>query len=142
MNSPAADIAELLNSVGIGHIALGSMLPSAGVGVFVGDEPPEPSECITVFGYGGTADEGLTCEEIDNFRIQVRTRARNYADSHKLIKAVEGQLNRLKTYEVPDGSETVSYVVIYRLNIPTELGTDEKKRFIFTQNYAGIRQKL
>lgn len=142
MNSVATDIANLLQDLGIGNLGLGSIVPAAGVGIFIGEEPPEPSEAITLYGYGGTAEDGLGCENLDNFRLQVRCRARTYEASWKLIQKVEDSINRLKTHEVIDGPDTIFYIDIYRLQPPFEMGYDEKHRFVWTQNYAGLRQKV
>jgi hypothetical protein len=118
---------------------LGSIAPDAGPGIFVGEEPPEPSEAVTLYSYGGTSWDGLTCSPIDNFRVQVRVRARNYQDAWKLIQKVETELNRLTTLTVPNGVETVYYAEVIRLQPAMEMGYDEKHRFAFTQNFSGVR---
>jgi hypothetical protein len=141
VNSPSYDLAKYLETQGVGSMQLGSIAPDAGPGIFVGEEPPEPSEAVTLYSYGGVADDGLTCEAIDNFRVQVRVRARNYQDAWKLIQKVETELNRLKTLTVPDGALTVYYNTVIRLQPAFEAGFDEKHRFAFTQNYSGIRTK-
>lgn len=144
MNSPADDMALVLDKAGIGSRDLGTLLPGAGVGISIGEEPPEPSEMITLYSYGGTAEEGvsLNCPPLDSFRMQVRCRARTYRDAYNLAQQVEDKLNMLTDHQVPDGAQTVWYSVVYRLQPPTENGYDERKRFIFTQNYAGLRQRI
>lgn len=144
MNSPADDMALVLDKAGIGSRDLGTLLPGAGVGISIGEEPPEPSEMITLYSYGGTAEEGisLNCPPLDSFRMQVRTRARTYQDAYNLIQSVEDELNLLVDHQVADGTLTVYYNVVYRLQPPMENGYDERKRFIFTQNYAGLRQRV
>jgi len=140
MNSAAFDLAKHLEEKGIGSMQLGSTLPSAGVGIFVGEEPPEPSEAITLYMYGGRALEGINDQTLDDFRVQVRTRARNYKDAYALAMKVEKELNRLTTLTVPDDDKIVYYQDVYRLTPVTETGFDEKHRFTFTQNFAGLRQ--
>jgi len=142
MNSAAYDLAKHLEEKGIGSMQLGSTLPSAGVGIFVGEEPPEPSEAITLYMYGGRALEGLDNSAQDDFRVQIRTRARNYKDAYALAMKVEKEFDRLTTLIVPDVTATVYYQDIYRLTPVTETGFDEKHRFIFTQNFAGLRQSI
>lgn len=144
MNSPAYDMAIVLEAAGLGSLDLGTLLPGAGVGLAVGEEPPEPSEMITLYSYGGTAEEGisLNCSPLDSFRMQVRVRARSYGAAYAMIQQVEDKLNMLKNHSVKDGTRTVWYTVTYRLQPPMENGFDERKRFIFTQNYAGLRQRI
>jgi hypothetical protein len=142
VNSASYDLAKHLETQGIGSMQLGSISPGAGVGIFVGEEPPEPSESITLYMYGGTAEDGLQNSALDNFRVQVRTRARTYKDAYVLAMKVEKELNRLTTLSVPDDAATIYYQDVYRLQPVTENGFDEKHRFIFTQNFAGLRQSV
>jgi len=142
VNSPATDLAKLLEAHGLGSMGLGTTGPGAGTGIFVGDEPPEPSESITLYSAGGTVEDTLTCEAIDSFRVQVRCRARSYQAAWDMALSVEAVLDRRKDYSVPDGTLTVWYIVILRREPVAELGRDEKHRSIMVQNYTGLRQRL
>jgi len=139
VNSPAYDLAKYLEEKGVGSMQLGSILPDAGPGIFVGEEPPEPSESVTLYSYAGTARDGLTCPAIDDFRVQARVRARTYQTAWDLMQKVETALNRVTTLTVPNDSETVYYSVIFRLQPAMEMGYDEKHRFVFSQNFSGVR---
>ena len=143
MNNIATDMALKLEAEGLGSMGLGTTGPGAGTGIFVGEEPPEPSESYTLYAYGGDVDDGLPTDQVlDRFRLQVRTRARTYKAAWDMAVAAERELNLLKNYSVADGTATVWYIVVHRLQPPTEGGRDEKRRFIFTQNYAGMRQRI
>jgi len=143
MNSVATDMAKKLEAEGLGSMGLGTTGPGAGTGIFVGEEPPEPSESYTLYAYGGTTDDGLATDQtLDYFRLQVRTRARTYQAAWDMALAAEQELNLLKDYSVSDGTATVWYTIVHRLQPATEGGRDEKHRFIFTQNYAGMRQRI
>lgn len=142
MNSPATDLARHLESQGVGSLGLGTIGPGAGTGIFVGEMPPEPSEAVTVYAYAGDADDTLVCAPIDRFRIQIRVRARSYEDAWALAMKVEEELDRLTTLSVPDSTQTVEYVVVNRVGPVSELGKDEKRRTIMSQNYTGIRQLI
>jgi hypothetical protein len=52
---------------------------------------------------------------------------------------VETALNRVTTLTVPNGTETVYYPAIFRLQPAMEMGHDEKHRFVFSQNFSGVR---
>jgi hypothetical protein len=142
VNSPATDLAKLLEAHGLGSMGLGTTGPGAGVGIFVGDEPPEPNECITLYSTPGTVQDTLTCEGIDDFRVQVRCRARSYQAAWDMALSVEAVLDKRKDYNVNDGTLTVWYIVIIRRDMVSELGKDGKHRSIMVQNYTGLRQRL
>jgi hypothetical protein len=141
MNSPATDLARYLESKGVGSLGLGSTSPGAGVGIFVAEEPPEPSESVTLYAYAGERDDTLQGAPLDFFRLQVRARARDYASAWTLAALVESFLDRL-AFSLPDGAQSVKYVRILRDAPPSELGKDEKHRQIFTQNFSVMRQLI
>jgi len=142
MNSPATDIARYLESKGLGSLGLGSTSPGAGVGIFVGEEPPEPSESITVYNYGGQDDDTLQGAALDYGRAQVRCRARAYEQAFALAYSVEKELDRL-TMSVPEPpGQNVEYIRILRLAPIAELGKDEKRRQLMIQNFSVIRQLI
>lgn len=141
MNSPATDIARHLESKGIGSLGLGSTSPGAGVGIFVGEEPPEPSEAITLYAYAGEPDDTLQCAPLDNFRVQARCRGRTYETAWDLALQVERALDRLGM-SVQDGQQKVEYLRILRQSPINELGKDEKHRQLMTQNFHVMRQLI
>jgi hypothetical protein len=141
MNSPATDIARYLESKGIGSLGLGSTSPGAGVGIFVGEEPPEPSEAVTLYAYAGEPDDTLQCAPLDNFRVQARCRGRTYEAAWALARQVEVELDR-HGMSVPDGQQTVEYQPILRQGVINELGKDEKHRQLMTQNFLVTRQLI
>jgi len=141
VNSPAYDLAKYLETKGVGSLQLGSILPDAGPGIFVGEEPPEPSEAVTLFAYSGEPDDTLQCAPLDRFRIQVRCRGRSYESAWNLAYSVEKTLDR-SGLSVPDGSQTVEYIRILRQSPINELGKDEKHRQLMTQNFLVIRQLI
>jgi len=122
-------------------MGLGTTGPGAGMGIFVAEMPPQPSEAVCLYAYAGDPDDSLGCAKIDYFRIQVRTRARTYEAAWALALQVEQEIDRLQM-SVADGSNTVYYVIVNRLGPVSELMKDEDRRTILVQNYTGIRQLI
>ncbi len=141
MNSPATDMARYLESKGIGSLGLGTTGPGAGVGIFVGEEPPDPNESITLYAYGGGDDDTLQGAPLDYNRIQVRCRARTYQQAWDIAESVEKVLDRL-TVSIPDGEQVAEYIRILRLAPIAELGKDEKHRQLMVQNFQILRQLI
>lgn len=144
MNSAATDLAKRLETEGIGSLGLGTIGPGAGVGIFVGDEPPEPSESVTLYVYLGEPDDTLQGAPLDRCHVQVRCRSRGYEQCWALAQAVEKVLDRLG-FSVPEAAGTgqsCEYLRILRIAPISELGKDEKGRQLMVQDYLVMRQLI
>jgi len=135
MNGPAEDIARLIAAQGLATFA-----GTTGWAVNVDIVLEEPDSMITVIDVGGVGPiDTLTFDEIDNWTVQIRVRARGAQDARDKIDAIIEAINLKKDYEVVDGATTMGYIVMYRSTLPVFLGADERNRTIFAFNMSGLR---
>lgn len=129
-NSPAHDIALLLESAGVGS------LPWSGSGWSVGAhlEPDAPDNAVTVYDTGGLVPD---TDELDMKRpsFQVRVRSLSYADAY----AKQVQIRDILILSDPVQAATSVFVGIQMSSDILFIGRDEKNRHLLTANYQSIR---
>ena len=134
MNSPATDLASLLATAAIGTFA-----GITGWSIYVNREPNDPDSTITLYDVGGTTIDGLCdTERNDDFRIQVRVRNNSYTTAYQKALAVEAVLDVVAQETI----DSTYYNVIYRIDLISSLGQDEKDRSILVQTYGGLRSLI
>lgn len=131
MNSPAYDVAVILEAAGCGTVA-----STSGWSIYVGREDEKPDTYITVYDYpGGVPDPRWL---VDNPHVQVRVRGKSNDYSTTYTKALVCR-DALLGYCNQTVNDT-QYVLIAALGDVGFLEYDDKGRPIFTCNYRIVRQ--
>jgi len=126
MNSTARDIKDMLESVS-------SLGLTFATDLFVGREPVDPDNCVTIFDTPGSPPQ-LTYTKGESYEypsIQIRVRNRNYNAGWDLI-------NDIKFYLHGRGHETWNgtyYSLIAASDSPALLDYDENNRARFICNF-------
>jgi hypothetical protein len=125
MNAPSVDIVDMLeaeSSLGLTHL----------VNLFIGREPSEPSNCVTIFDtYGLPPQLNLTSQGYERPTVQIRVRNNSYIDGWTIIENIKNILHGI-------GNETwngATYTVIYCAYGPGLLDWDDKSRARFIINF-------
>lgn len=130
MNSPAKDIAKYLG----GQSGLGAYAGSADFGVFVGLEPNEPKNCVTIYDLGGPGD----LDEDQDYKwveFQVRVRCEAYStgyDKHKIIRD-------LLVLPASVTCETSTFSGVVMTADAAGIGRTENNQHVLTATYRGLR---
>jgi len=125
MNSPSVDIKDMIE--GIVDLSL-----TYGVNLFIGLEPPEPSNCVTVFDTPGFPDD-LTFDKDEKYErpsVQILVRNKIYASAWAMIRDIKDFLHGY-------GHITMNgayYSVIMSAGAPAMLDHDERGRVHFVWN--------
>lgn len=128
MNSPAHDIALYLAAASVGTFA---------VDLFVGNEPAQPDNCVTVYDYpGGEHDTDQMDIERPNF--QVRVRALKYDEGYARQEQIANLLIQSATGIV---CETSRFPLVMPITNIAGLGRDSNQRNILVASYRAIRTK-
>lgn len=120
-------IALYLESEGIGSTT------GANVNIFVGKQPPEPNNCITILGLIGNELPDVTIGELNYPRFQVLIRNVDYEDGSEKLRQVRQALHAAIALDMPN------YHVL-RLHAQQEgypIGEDEQGRPEFSINFYG-----
>lgn len=126
MNSTAQDIKDMLE-------AQSSLALTFNVNLFVGKEPPEPDNAVTIFDTGGPQPE-LTFNRNEIYQrpaIQIKVRDNDYEVGWPLINDIRNVLHG-RGHEVWNGT---TYELIQCRAEPTFLGWDDNNRPWFTVNF-------
>ena len=123
MNPASIDVKDLLVTEGIGTF---------GENLFVGKEPAQPNECITI--YDTTAGEQNPKLAIDEVSIQVRVRSANYMGGYSRANSVKISLEGRS----PITLNTTNYIAFWATSI-SFVHYDENDRAIFTINFRITR---
>lgn len=132
MNNVAEDIKDIL-------LGESSLELTFGTDLFVGREPAEPNDCVTIFDTSGQPPQ-LTLEEegatlnYDSFQIRVRNTS--YRDGWDVIESIQDLLHG-RANETWNGT---MYSVIFCSSGPALLEWDENDRVKFIINYRTIRR--
>ena len=129
MTSPAADIANYLETSGAGTIGA-----SSGWSINVSKEPATPDTTITVYDSGGAGDDYDA--NIRQPSIQIRVRGNGYLATYTKIDAINELLIAPKGFTVG----AVRYVGAWQPGGFESLGYDENDRVILVSNYNLIRE--
>lgn len=130
MNSPAADVMQILADAGIGAPAA-----EAGWGIFISREPAAPSTAITLYDTGGY--EPLYSTYIEHPTIQVRVRGDpgRYPQTYAKIQEI-------KTFLLGSDGVTVNGTTysFWLQGDASFLLYDENSRPIFVANFRLMRR--
>ena len=133
MTSPAIELAQYLADVGVASSSGGDGAWS----VHVSREPLEPPEVITLYDTTGR-DLELVDEQLRHPGIQVRVRARDYAEGYAKQQAIFDAL------AVPT-SQIIGahwYVAVALVGDILSLGRTDRDRHLLTANYLIERQPV
>jgi len=123
MNSPAYDVANILESTAFG-------LGVIGTDIFIGREPASPDNCITVFDTGGYEPESSdVVYELPTVMIKVRNKT--YTNGYAKIAAIKAALH--KAANIAEG--TTRYIAIWAQSDIITLGYDDNNRALFSVNF-------
>lgn len=127
MNSPAYDIAKILEAYGESS---GSGLEFA-TNLFVAKEPAKPINCVTIFDYPGFPPAlGLTDQGYEYPSIQIRVRNVGYMAGWEIAENIKTILHGLRTTV----NDTL-YTNIYCSSGPALLDQDDNGNFRIIINF-------
>lgn len=126
MNSAAHDIVDHLTAL---------LVVDAG-SVFVGEEPAEPNDCVTIYDTGG--GDPFADIELYDTSIQIRVRDKKYTDAYAKQNQIREALIIPTTFEI-NGTR---YIGVWNQGDIISLGKDQNNRAILTSNYRIERQSL
>lgn len=129
MRSPAHDTALQLAS----GAAFGAFGGSADWSVFVGREPLEPANVVTVYDTGG--GPAVLIPDLRDPNVQVRVRSETYDDGWQIANSAYEALAVPTGVSVPDAL-IVSWFAQGDINY---IGRDDQDRPLFTVNFSVMR---
>ena len=126
MNAPSVDVKDMLE----GESSLGLTFAQ---NLFVGFEPPEPDDAVTVFDTPGYAPDLNydKSERYDRPSVQVRVRSKSYTIGWNLINSIKRLLHG-KAHETWNGTY---YSLIKCTQEPAILDWDDKGRVRFVATF-------
>jgi len=132
MNPASRDICSILE----GQSSLGLTFAS---NLFVGKEPAQPDNCVTVFDIPGMEPSLMIDGSSGNLfpSVQVRVRNNSYKDGWDLIHNIENILHGIHS-EVWNGTE---YLLIEATNNPFLLDWDDNNRARFVVDFNIYRKE-
>lgn len=125
MNPPAKDIADYLETVGLGIV---------GTSIFAYGEPASPDDTITIYDTGGY--DPIIPALLYSPTVQVRTRSMNYDTAWGKLLEVQNELLLPTTREI-GGSR---YIGIWMTGDANSLGRDDNNRWRIVANFRIQRQ--
>lgn len=131
MTSVARDVAGYLAGEGLGAVG-----GSAQWALYIGKEPLQPDDAVTIYDTGGPFDnpDGPYYSPT----IQVRVRSHSYDDGYTRAEAIRDQLI-IPTARVIGGW---LYTGFWLLSDVVKIGTDDKNRELFTVNFQSRREAV
>lgn len=135
MNPTTVDIRDIL--IGVSSLGL-----TFATNLFIGRQPAEPDQCVTLYDTSaGIPEQTLRDENTALYEypsVQVRIRDNNYLDAYDLAYAIYFQLHNNNPQTIND----TLYSSISAIQTPTFLTWDAKDRAEFIFNIKTIRRKL
>ncbi len=131
MQSPAFEIAKLLEAQGVG--VFGSDIKWS---INVNQEPVAPSDCITLFDTGSLPYSPEP--KIFEPTIQVRVRSVSHQEGYRK----QDQIRAILVDFVNQDFEQSRYIGLWLTSGVLSLGTDETDRYITSSNYRVQRQTV
>ena len=128
MNSPAVDIATILQTAGVGTI---------GTDLFVSGQPADPNACVTVIDTGGFPPESNYRYDYPTVQVLIRGVKNTYITTYAVAESVKTTLNGYANTEV---DSEVTMVGVWAMGDIMALGTDERERPLFSVNFRMQRQ--
>jgi hypothetical protein len=130
---PTQDMRQLLINAGVGVLGGGNLQANQWP-IFIGKEPDEPSNCVTLYDTPG--DPPHPKWRLDYPRFQVRVRAVNYNTGFEKAQAVRNALLGL----TPQDFNGSRYAGIYVVADTYFLLTDARNRVVFISTWRIIRE--
>lgn len=130
MKTPAHDTALFIASLA----GFGAFGGDSGWPVYVGREPLEPVNVVTVYDTGGSPD--VLIDNVQEPSIQVRVRANSYAQGYAKAQEARRALQEAMSVTI-DGGQVVQWIGQGNINY---IGRDDKDRCLFTDNYRMMRE--
>jgi hypothetical protein len=131
MHSPSKDITRLIQQ---------NLLGLSGNSLFIGKEPAQPNNCITVYDMGGGVQDAKFA--VDEDFVQIRVRDVNYTTGYDKMSAIKLLLEGLNGFAdvsvEPVSSEIVGIWVESQIAF---LKSDENGRNIFTMTLKIVRKE-
>lgn len=125
MNASSVDIVAILEA----ESSLGLTLKT---NLFVGREPTEPVDCVTIFDTEGEPPQlNLTDQGYEFPSVQIRVRSSAYATGWSMIEAIKNRLHGLSQ----ETWNSTLYSVIYCGSGPALLDWDDNSRARFICNF-------
>jgi len=135
MNPTTVDIRDIL--IGVSSLGLTFV-----TNLFIGRQPAEPDQCVTLYDTSaGIPEKTLHEESVSLYEypsVQVRVRDNNYLDAYDLAYSIYFQLHN----SAPQTINDTLYSSIQAIQTPTFLTWDSKDRAQFIFNIKTIRRKL
>ena len=123
MNSPAVDIANILESSAFNYGVVGTDL-------FVSREPLTPVNCTTIYDTGGFAPESAD-EIYDRPTIMARIRNSSYSGGYAKVQAIKTALHN--AHQITEGG--TRYIAIWAQSDILFIGYDDSNHALFTINF-------
>jgi len=128
MNPPSVDIKDMLEAYGESSAFDLEFADN----MFIGREPAEPDDCITIFDTGGFPPYmGLTNVGYEYPTINIRVRNLHYVDGWNLANRIKDALHG-RAHQTWNGT---LYTMIQCVNGPALLGYDDHNRVSFFINF-------
>lgn len=127
MTSPAKDIAELLETNGVGTV---------GTNIFVGHLPLELSNIVGLFDTGGIYVNPKWKRDEFTLQILIRGPKEDYEGGYAKAKAVKDAILGIDTVTI-NSTDYLQFIIIGDI---TFLSFDDKKRPQFTTNWRIVRE--
>lgn len=131
MNAPSVDIANLLESEGLG--VFGGI---SGWCIYIGTEPSKPDTTVTLYDTTGAEPDYAAAIEYPAIQVRVRGSPYGYPAAYERAKDVRDLL--IATNGVMLGGATYSAWIMGDV---AYLATDESQRPIFVANYRLMRSE-
>jgi hypothetical protein len=147
MNPPTIDIRDVLESEGIGVFGA-----EKGWAIFIGREPDQPTNVITLFDTGGgspqipmdstVTKDGSSDKHRKGFvefaNVQIRVRSKEYISVYAKVEQIRKALANRGVFFSLDNS--AKYLNIEMQSDPLYVGEDDKRRQIFSLNIVATRE--
>ena len=130
-NAPSADIAEFMQTNGVGFIAA-----TTGWAIFESREPVSPDSTITVYDTGGLASSPRFLLDSPSVQIRVRGDIGKYGLAYAKCQEIKDLLLGLPKQVI----NTTEYIGVWAIGDITSLAYDDNKRPILVQNWRIIRE--
>jgi len=130
-NPASKDLLDLLDNAGVGTPGA-----SSGWGLFIGEEPAEPDQAITLYDTSGGEPNAKWLLDEPHVQCRIRGARHDYPGAHS--KAQEVMDTLLGLPQQTQGGTV--YVGIWALNSPFFLESDDNRRAIFTVNFRIVRE--
>ena len=118
------EFAEYLEDQGYG---------TKGSDLFLGVQPEEPDDCITIFDESVPVNDDMQSVSIDEFGIQIIIRDTTYSGARDTLREIHKQIVGFGGEPLVAGGSGVT--VVYVVTPPTSIGQDHVMRYEWTAHY-------